>query len=102
MECQVHSSHIHDNHKITTKANKHQGKKSSINKYMSNPSDVKLCISNKNCLFAIARHLNAVQLSNISAKCQEKPEEGAWRKLREPYKFKPQLPEQAILRAGLA
>ena len=50
--CQVHSSHIHSSHKTSLNYNsKHPGKGSFINKYMRNPTDIKLCISHKNCLF---------------------------------------------------
>ena len=41
--CQVHSSHIHVNHKIWLDYNnsKHRGKTSLINKYMKNPAVIK-------------------------------------------------------------
>ena len=51
--CQVHSSHIQANHKTSLDCNKSKqpGKKSFINKYLRNWTDIKLCISHKKCLF---------------------------------------------------
>ena len=53
MWCQVRASHIHANHEKSLNYNnsKHPGKKSFINKYMRNPTDIKLCMSHTNCLF---------------------------------------------------
>ena len=45
--CQLHSSHIHSNHKTSLNYNnskKHPGTKSFINGYTENPSGIKLCI----------------------------------------------------------
>ena len=44
--CQVHSPCIHSNHKtINYNNSKQTGKRSLINKYMRNPTGIKLCIS---------------------------------------------------------
>ena len=53
--CQVQSSHIHSNHKTSLNYNRKQTstfhKKSFINKYMKNPTNIKLCVAHTNCLF---------------------------------------------------
>ena len=55
--CQVHSSHTHANHKTSSNYNNSKqtspGKTSFINKYMRNPTDIKLCISHKNCILPL-------------------------------------------------
>ena len=65
-------------HSITTTASiKHLGKNSFMYKYMRNPTDIKLCISHKNCLFMLTMMMMLMMMmttmiqvcKNLDLKC---------------------------------